>query len=301
MSAPRRWRLAACQYPVERLPDFATYAGKLENLTAEAIAAGSQLVLFPEYGAMELAALLEPGAALDLRRQLREMQGLLPAFLDLHREIARYHGIYLSAASFPVEVAPHAFRNRVHLFSPAGAHAVQDKITMTRFEHERWGITGGAEIMVFDTDLGRIALDICYDAELPHIACWQVQAGATVVLVPSCTDGLTGYSRVHVAARARALENQCFVAISPTVGTAPWSAAVDENVGAAGVFAPPDRGFPADGVLASGTLNEPGWVYADLDIETLCHLQRDAEVFSRRDWHRVWPASPTVRYESLSA
>jgi predicted amidohydrolase len=79
------------------------------------------------------------------------------------------------------------------------------------------------------------------------------------------------------------------------VGEAPWSPAVDVNVGAAGVFAPPDRGFPADGVLAQGTLNAPGWVYADIDFGAVATLRDDPQVFLRRDWHaRAGPAETVI-------
>ena len=60
----------------------------------------------------------------------------------------------------------------------------------------------------------------------------QVEAGAWLILVPSCTDTVAGYERVRLAAAARAMENQCFVAMAPTVGAAPWSGALDVNRGA---------------------------------------------------------------------
>jgi predicted amidohydrolase len=93
----------------------------------------------------------------------------------------------------------------------------------------------------------------------------QVEAGAWLVLVPACTDSIHGFNRVRFSAQARALENQCFVAVAPTVGLAPWSAALDANHGAASVHGPVDRGFPEDGVLAAGGMDVPGWVFCTLD------------------------------------
>lgn len=55
MSNPQPWRLAACQYPIDFLADFDAYAAKLSQLVQEAADADAQLLLFPEYGAMELA------------------------------------------------------------------------------------------------------------------------------------------------------------------------------------------------------------------------------------------------------
>jgi predicted amidohydrolase len=98
------------------------------------------------------------------------------------------------------------------------------------------------------------------------IARAQASAGAQIILCPSCTDSLQGYWRVRIGAQARALENQIFVVQAPTVGMAPWSPALDENYGAAGMFVPPDGDSPDDGVLALGTAGEGAWVYADADL-----------------------------------
>jgi predicted amidohydrolase len=156
---------------------------------------------------------------------------------------------------------------------------MQEKRQMTRFESERWGIAAGAPPSVFETPWGPIGIAICYDAEFPKLVRAQVEAGAWLILAPSCTDTLAGFNRVHFSARARALENQCYVAITPTVGEAPWSAALDVNRGRAGVFGPMDRGFPADGILAEGQMDAPGWVFCTLDpglIETEIHARGGA-------------------------
>src|SRR5690606_7258805 len=152
--------------------------------------------------------------------------------------------------SFPVRQEDGTFRNRAFLHGPQGDRASQDKLQMTRFEAERWGIAGGDAIRLFDTPLGRLGVAICYDAEFPLLVRTMAAAGADVILVPSCTDTLAGYWRVRIGAQARALENQCFVVQAPTVGDAPWSAAIDENHGAAGIFGPPDREVTGDGVIA---------------------------------------------------
>ncbi len=57
----------------------------------------------------------------------------------------------------------------------------------------------------------------------------MAEAGAEMLLVPSCTERVSGYHRVRTGARARALENQIAAIVSPTVGDALWSPAVDRN------------------------------------------------------------------------
>jgi predicted amidohydrolase len=88
--------------------------------------------------------------------------------------------------------------------------------------------------------LGPIGVAICYDSEFPLLVRAQAEAGAEVILIPSCTESLSGHHRVRPAAQARALESQIATIVSPTVGDALWSPAVDRNVGAGGVFVPAD-------------------------------------------------------------
>jgi predicted amidohydrolase len=182
--------------------------------------------------------------------------------------------------------------NRAPLITPEGRIAFQEKRAMTRFETERWGVSQGIDPNVFDTPWGRIGISICYDIEFPKHARVQVMAGAWLILAPSCTDTLAGFNRVHFSARARALENQCYVAITPTVGEAPWSAALDVNRGCAGVFGPMDRGFPADGIMAQGQMDAPGWVFCTLDPSLIEAVRRDGAVLNHRDWPRAPFTSP---------
>jgi predicted amidohydrolase len=276
-------RVAAAQYDIGFFSDWADYEAKLIRWVDEA-APKADLLLFPEYGAMELASLLPEPVRNDLAGQIVAMQDYLPRFIALHQSLATRHRIHLLAASFPVQLEPGRFCNRAHIFLPDGRIRWQDKLTMTRFEHEQWGISAGAPARVFETAIGTLGIAICYDAEFPTLVRAQVEAGAEIILVPSCTDGLAGYHRVRIGCQARALENQCVVIQSPTVGEAPWSEAVDVNVGAAGVFVPPDRGLPADGVLAAGHLNTPQWLFAEINLATLADIRLNGQVLNHRDW-----------------
>ena len=173
--------------------------------------------------------------------------------------------------------------NRAPLIAPDGRLAFQDKQVMTRFEAEYWAIGAGVPQRVFETDWGRVGIAICYDAEFPSVVRAQVEAGAWLILVPTCTDTMHGFNRVRLSARARAVENQCFVAVAPTVGDAPWLATLDCNRGRAGVYGPADRGFPEDGVIAEGA-DATGWLWADLDPARLDAVREHGAVRNHRDW-----------------
>lgn len=293
-------RVAACAYPIERLESFVAFAQKQEFLVERAVQEGARLLVFPEYASMELTSILPPEQQGDLQRELLAMQGLLPDYLATYAALAKKHGVYILGPSFP-ERSPEdgAFRNRNRLHAPSGDAGVAEKVQMTRFEREEWGIAPGRGSHVFHTEIGVIGVAICYDAEFPLLVRRQVEAGAEIILVPSCTDTLAGYHRVAISCRARALENQCFVVQAPTVGGAAWSIAVDQNWGAAAVYGPVDRGFASDGVVAQGALDAPGWVFGDVDLTELARVRREGQVTNHGDWSLPGHLAGQVENESL--
>lgn len=284
----RPLRLALLAYPVERPATVAEFGAKLDRWLAEAVAGRADLAVLPEYACVELGAGLSgANGVADEAAELRAMVDAAPEVLDAMREAARRAALWLLPGTLPMRDPDGLVRNRAPLIAPDGRLAFQDKSVMTRFEAERWGVAPGAPPRVFDTPWGRVGVSICYDVEFPKHARAQVEAGAWLVLAPSCTDAMHGFNRVRFSAAARALENQCYVAVAPTVGTAPWSAALDTNRGFAAVYGPVDRGFPEDGVLARGALDAPGWTFCDLDPARLDAVREDGGVRNHRDWPRA--------------
>lgn len=284
MSTAESIRIAAAQYDIGFLRNWQAYQAKIEQWVAAAAAERAQVLVFPEYFSMELASLFPEEVYRSLSRQLAALQGLLPDFQALFTGLASRHRLWIIAGSFPVQQADGSYRNRCHLFTPQGSSDYQDKLMMTRFENEQWLIGPGDELKVFETDFGRVGINICYDSEFPMLARRQVEQGANLIFVPSCTDTVAGYFRVRIGCQARALENQCYVVQSPTVGTAPWSEAVDSNIGAAAVYTPVDYGYPDSGILAIGNRNRPEWVYADIDLASVGRIRETGQVFNYRDW-----------------
>jgi predicted amidohydrolase len=294
MTEVRPIRLGLLQYPVGRPASIADFAKGLDRWLEEGRASADLLVL-PEYTAVELGAALNGGEATEAA-ELAAMVKAAPDILAAMRDAAKRHRVWLQPGTLPMRAADGRVINRAPLITPEGLIAFQDKRAMTRFESERWGISQGTDPNVFDTPWGRIGISICYDIEFPKHARVQVMAGAWLILTPSCTDSLAGFNRVHFSARARALENQCYVAITPTIGEAPWSAALDVNRGRAGVFGPMDRGFPADGILAEGKMDVPGWVFCTLDPSLIEAVRREGAVLNHRDWPRAPFAQPKTAH-----
>lgn len=277
-------KIATAQYDISFLGNWSTYCSKIERWVAEAVEQNARILLFPEYGSMELASLFSKEIYSSLSQQLASMQSVLDDYIELYRSLAVKNGCTIQSGTFPVRMPAGDYRNRAYLFMPNGDVDFQDKLMMTRFENEQWLIKSGTELKCFDTEFGRIAINICYDSEFPMLARKQVEAGANLILVPSCTDTLAGYNRVKIGCQARALENQCFVVQSPTVGSAPWSEAVDINIGAAAIYTPVDRGFPDNGILAIGELNAVQWVYAEISLTACEQVRAEGQVFNYRDW-----------------
>jgi predicted amidohydrolase len=202
-------------------------------------------------------------------------------FADLAR---RYH-CHIQAGSMVEDDDGGQYVNRARLFGPEGGMGWQDKNVLTMWERTSFNIVpGNGSVTVFDIGAARVGIIICYDCEFPNAARALIEAGAEILLVPSCTETAAGYWRVRIGAMARALEGQCYVVHAPTVGEAPWSGVVELNSGAAGIYAPPDHGMPADGVIAIGPMNEPGWTYANLDLDALAAVRATGAVRGMAHW-----------------
>ena len=293
-------RIAAAQYPPEALASLGAYRDKLARWVAEAAGAGAQLLVFPEYGAMEYAAAAGASVARDLVASLAAVSDALPEMDAAHAELARTYGVHILAASGPSARGSGRYVNAARLFAPSGRIGVQEKLIMTPFERD-WGVSGGTGLKVFETALGRIGIAICYDSEFPLLVRAQAEAGAQIVLVPSCTEFVSGYHRVRTAALARALESTCVTVLSPTVGDALWSPAIDHNAGAAGVFVPADHSFSDTGVLAEGALNRPQWVHAEVDLVRLAEIKAAGEMRNSTDWPLQPGAAPLAQQAEVVA
>ncbi|GGN10859.1 amidohydrolase [Dyadobacter beijingensis] len=279
--------IAAAQYPITEHADFASWQRHTERWIADAAAQGAQLLLFPEYGAMELVSIFGQEIRNDIRRQVYELDALKADFCAAFEVLSRKYGVTIVAPSIPV-IEEGRKLNRAFVFSANGLAGYQDKFFMTRFEHERWGVESAPkQLTVFEASWGKFGIQICYDVEFPLGAQKLCEAGAGLILAPSCTETIRGATRVHVGARARALENQAFTVVSQTVGDALWSPAVDINYGFAGFYTTPDKGMPEEGIIATMPAQQEGWLLRDLDFALIDEVRRDGHVFNFKDQSRL--------------
>lgn len=276
-------RIAVAKYRIDAPADFDAFVAKQRGLLSDARRAGAQCAVLPEYLALELSAMQPPAVRADLVASLAALQPLQEAWVDLYADLARETGLVLQPGTFLTDIGGGRYRNRAWWFTPDGRRGFQDKLQLTAFEKHTGVIEGGDALTVFDAGDVRAGIAVCYDAEFPLPMRAQCEAGARVLLVPSCTDTDAGATRVRVGCLARALENRVFVAQSVTAGLAQWSPALDFNTGEATVYAPMDRGLPDDGILAT-TRGDETWAVAELDFAGLDASRATAQVANDRDW-----------------
>ncbi|MGI9369161.1 MAG: carbon-nitrogen hydrolase family protein [Ruegeria sp.] len=275
-------KVATAAYPLDWLNSWSQYEDKLADWVSRAAGQGADLLVFPEYGAMELSTLDGAAVAGDLERSIHAVSDRMADAAVLHERLAREYGVHILGASAPVVSGSGRPVNRAELYTPHGQRDHQDKQIMTRFERDKWNVVSGGPLKLFETALGKIGVLICYDSEFPLLG--RALSNADLILAPSCTEALSGFWRVRIGAMARALENQCVTVMASLVGRNDWSEAVGMNTGMGSVFGPPDVGFPDTGVLSQGVLQQPGWTYAEVDLDAIANVRADGRVLNRRHW-----------------
>jgi predicted amidohydrolase len=163
--------------------------------------------------------------------------------------------------------------NVSYLFRRDGTLAHQYKLTISPKEHHWWGITPGHRIEVFDTDRGKISIQIGSDIQFPEIAQKAVARGAQIIFVPFSTEERYANLRISYCARARAIENHVYVATSGAVGNRPLVRHLNVHYAQSGIYTPSDLSFPKDAVAAECEPNIETVIIKDLDLKLLTKLR----------------------------
>ncbi len=275
-------RVASLQYYIRPVQTFEQFRDQVEALVDTALDYKCRLLVFPEYFTVQLLTLGD--VKRPIREQVRHLARQAPRFVELMGSLARKSGMYIVAGTIPVaDDGDEPVYNQCFVFSPAGDAGSQRKLHMTRFETEEWHVSPGSHLRVFDTDLGRIAVTICYDVEFPELARAAAREGVFLLIVPSCTDDRQGFLRVRYCAQARAVENQLYVIQSSTVGSLPMVPAVSLNYGQAAILTPNDFAFSRDGILAEGIPNQESMIIGELDPKTIEESRSSGTVLPLRD------------------
>lgn len=201
---------------------------------------------------------------------------------DRLQRLAVSYNINIIAGSMP-EYREQELHNVCYLCRRDGTWDSQYKLHVTPDERQYWGVVGGNELKTFDTDVGRIGILICYDVEFPELPRLLAEQGMQILFVPYWVDTKTSYLRVRSCAQARAIENECYVAITGSVGNLPKVENADIQYSQAAVFSPSDFAFPHDAIMAESTPNTEMTLIVDLDLTKLTEVRHAGSVRNFQD------------------
>jgi predicted amidohydrolase len=212
---PDRIRVACVQ--MTSRTDKAANLATAERLVAQAASTGADVVVLPEkWNAIgDVATLHEAAEPLDGGESVAAMA-----------EWARGHGVTLVGGSITERrEGREKLSNTSLVFDPDGSLvATYRKIHL--FDVEVGGVTyreseaeePGDEAVVARLEDWVIGLSVCYDIRFPELYRILALEGAEVVTVPAHFTTPTGKDHWHVLMRARAIENQYYVAAAAQVG-----------------------------------------------------------------------------------
>lgn len=239
----------------------------------------SDFALFPEFFNAPLMAennhLSEPEAIRELAKHTEEI-------VNRFSNLSISYNINIITGSMP-EIVDDRLYNVGYLCRRDGSVERYEKLHVTPDEAKVWGMQGGNQLKTFDTDCGKIGILICYDSEFPELSRILADQGMDILFVPFLTDTQNGYSRVRHCAQARAIENECYVAIAGSVGNLPNVHNMDIQFAQSMVFTPCDFAFPTNGVKAEAVPNSEMILIADVDLGLLRELNQFGSVRNLKD------------------
>lgn len=239
----------------------------------------SDFVLFPELFNAPLMAEYNHLTGADAMRKIAEFT------IPLRNKFIEYaisYNINIITGSMPF-IEDGKLLNVGFLCRRNGSYEMYRKLHITPSEKSAWGMVGGDSIQTFETDCGKIGVLICYDVEFPELSRLLADQGMTILFVPFLTDTQNGYTRVRNCAQARAIENECYVAIAGCVGNLPKVHNMDIQFAQSAVFTPSDFAFPTNGIKAEATPNTETTLIADVDVDLLRELHNFGAVKNLKD------------------
>lgn len=239
----------------------------------------SDFALFPEFFNAPLMGQFDQSNPAEAMRGLARFTDEI---CERMQQLAVGYNINIISGSLPV-YREQVLYNVSFLFRRDGTREEQYKLHVTPDERAYWGVRGGKNLRVLDTDVGKIGILVCYDCEFPELPRILAEKGMRILFVPLWTDTKNGFLRVRACAQARAIENECYVAIAGNVGNLPKVENADIQYSQSAVFSPCDFAFPHDGIVAESTPNTEMTLIADLDLNKLRLLRNEGSVQNFRD------------------
>lgn len=258
-------RLCVVQYMMRPIDYFESFKTQIEYFVDTASDYKCDFVVFPELITSQLLATFRGDRPAQAVRKLAEYT---PKYLETFRDLAmRYAVNIVGGSQFTLE--DDQLYNVAYLFRRDGTIGKQYKIQPTADERRWWGVVGGQQVQIFDSDRGKLAILVGYDIQFPELARWARQQGASLIFCPFTTDERHSFLAIRNCAQARAIENHVYVACAGATGTLPFVDNADVHFAQSGIYTPCDFAFARDGIAAEACANSEDVIFQDLDVALL--------------------------------
>jgi len=204
-------RVALVQFASAHLDREANARRMAEFVLTEGRDHGADLVVFPELAS---TGYVDAHPDPEFARRLHEQSELIPGpTTEALAEAARAGGTHVVAGISELHPhIPHVLLNAAVLIDRAGELVgVQRKVHACLAEKNYYG--EGQSIEVFDTALGKIGINVCYDARFPEMARVQALAGAEMIVsiwASFVQGGKVPVTSIQERTATRAMENALF-------------------------------------------------------------------------------------------
>lgn len=278
---PTRVRIASVQFEMRKISALEDFEERIAYFTRVASEYGADFVVFPELYTLQTLSLapqmLGPKDAIDA------LTAYTPRFEALLTGLSVRHRINLIGGTHVTRIASGDIRNIAYVALRDGSLHRQEKIHATPSERTYWGVSGGSENKVIETDCGPVGIAICYDSEFPEQVRHLADQGAMILFVPFCTDDRNGYLRVRYCCAARAIENQIYVAMSGVCGNLPNVGNMDVHYAQGAVLTPCDLPFAWNGIRTEAEPNLETMIVADVSLADLAEARARGTVQNLND------------------
>lgn len=272
-------RLGLVQWQMRLFPDMEAFYEQVRFFVDAVSGYKADFIVFPEFFNTPL---LEPYNDLPEAEAMRKLAEKTEEIVQVMHEYALSYNVNIITGSMPL-VDDGKLYNASYLCHRTGKIDEYRKIHITPNEVKYYAMVGGDKLGVFDTDCGKVGILICYDVEFPELSRLYAQQGMQILFVPFLTDTQNGYTRVRHCAQARAIENECYVAIAGCVGNLPKVNNMDIQFAQSAVFTPSDFAFPSNAIKAETTPNTEMMLLADVELELLDELHHHGSVRILKD------------------
>lgn len=292
-------RLGLVQWEMRPVSNFDALCEQIEFFVDTVSGYHSDFVLFPE---MFMAPLMADFNHQTEAEAIRSLASFTEPLRDKFIDFAIAYNVNIITGSMPFIKGGQLY-NVGYLCRRDGTIERYSKIHVTPNEVNAWGIIGGNKLKVYDTDAGKIGILVCYDVEFPELARLLALDGMEILFVPFLTDTQNAFTRVKTCAQARAIENECFVAIAGGVGNLPKVHNMDIQYAQSAVFTPADFSFPTNGIKAEATANAETVLIVDVELDLLKKLRSQGSVHNlldrRSDMYELKKLKPNGRLNAL--